>query len=164
MIPSYDDLTPPIPDVVSSESVTQLALFLGHGLHRLPGTRTSHEVPESAQSHPAEAVIVARVTLYACLHGEDTTALLSIARNFSPRVMRAGDHDVLLDVSGLGRLIGEPAAIAAEIDRAVRESALRASVAIAPTQTAAQVLPTHRQQRPSRPSRSRLPTAAPLSA
>jgi protein ImuB len=139
MIPSYDDLTPPIPDVVSSESVTQLALFLSHGLHA-PGSRTNHEAPESLQSHPAEPVIVARVTLYACLHGEDTTALLSLARDFSPRVMRAGDHDVLLDVSGLGRLIGEPAAIAVEIDRAVRDAALCASVAIAPTQTAARLL------------------------
>jgi protein ImuB len=140
MIPSYDDLTPPIPDVVSSESVSQLALFLSHGLHRSSGTRTSRDAPESAQSHPAEPVIVARVTLYACLHGEDLTALLSIARDFSPRVMRAGDHDILLDVSGLGRLIGEPAAIAAEIDRAVREAPLRASVAIAPTQTTARLL------------------------
>jgi len=67
-------------------------------------------------------------------------ALLSIARDFSPRVMRASGHEILLDVSGLGRLIGEPAAIAAEIDRAVSATVVRARVAVAPTQTAARLL------------------------
>ena len=137
-VPSYDDLTPPIPDVVSSETVTQLALFLrdlGHGSH----SDGSHG---SEKGRRADPVIIARVTLYACVHGEAerTEALLALARDFSPRVVRASDHEILLDVSGLGRLIGEPAAIAAEIDRAACETGLRVRVAIAPTQTAARLL------------------------
>jgi nucleotidyltransferase/DNA polymerase involved in DNA repair len=157
-IPSYDDLTPPIPDVVSSETVTQLALFLSHGLHGSHGSPISHGSHGSHGSYgsvisygshgshgsekgrQAAPVVVAREMLYACLHGERNAMLVSLARDFSPRVMRAGDRDILLDVSGLGRLIGEPAAIAAEIDRAVREARLSASVAIAPTQTAARLL------------------------
>src|SRR5207237_928971 len=81
---------------------------------------------------------IARVTLYACVHGEAerTEALLALARDFSPRVVRASDHEILLDVSGLGRLIGEPAAIAAEIDRAACETGLRVRVALAPPQGA----------------------------
>jgi protein ImuB len=133
-VPSYDDLTPPIPDVVSSETVTQLALFLSHGLH---GRHGLHSSEKRRQTDP---VVVARTTVYACMHGEDSAALLSLARDFSPRVMRVGDRDVLLDVSGLGRLIGEPSAIAAEIERAVREAGLRASIAIAPTQTGARLM------------------------
>jgi protein ImuB len=140
-VPSYDDLTPPIPDVVSAESVTQLALFLNHGLHGSHGSVGSHGSPESGRGRPTDPVIVARVTLYACMHSDDdSTALWPIARDFSPRVMRASDREILLDVSGLGRLIGEPAAIAAEIDRAVGAAGLRARVAIAPTQTAARLL------------------------
>jgi nucleotidyltransferase/DNA polymerase involved in DNA repair len=134
-IPSYDDLTPPIPDVVSSESVTQLALFL-RDLQPLPRAR---RVAEPSVAPPA--------MLYACLSDDGSQEaegrkqeLERIARDFSPRVMRASDHEILLDVSGLGRLIGEPAAIAAEIDRTVREAGLRARVAIAPTQTAARIL------------------------
>jgi len=94
--------------------------------------------------------------LYACLHrgSEDSAAiqaLLAVARDFSPRVLVAsghgdpageghGGHDVLLDVSGLGALIGGPPAIARELRRAVRESGASARVAIAPTQTAARLL------------------------
>src|SRR5919108_3221064 len=94
-VPSYDDLTPPIPDVMSSETVTQLALFLSRGSHGLHGSHGSE------QRRQIDPVGVARTTLYACMHGEDAAALLSLARDFSPRVMRVGDRDVLLDVSGL---------------------------------------------------------------
>ncbi len=133
-IPSYDDLTPPIPDVVSSETVTQLALFLRDLNH---GSHGSHGSEKGRQTDP---VIVPRTTVYACVHGDDSAAMLALARDFSPRVMRASDREILLDVSGLGRLIGEPAVIAAEIDRVAREAGVRARTAIAPTQTAARLL------------------------
>ena len=54
--------------------------------------------------------------------------------------MVASDAEVLLDVSGLGRLIGEPPAIAAALARALFEPGLEASVALAPTQTSARLL------------------------
>jgi len=54
--------------------------------------------------------------------------------------MRASDVEVLLDVSGLGRLIGEPPAIERELRRAVIDAEIEADVAIAPTQTAARLL------------------------
>jgi protein ImuB len=46
----------------------------------------------------------------------------------------------LIDVSGLGRLIGEPADIARELERAIREAGLTGRVALAPTTTAARLL------------------------
>ncbi|HEX9366910.1 MAG TPA: hypothetical protein VF921_09790, partial [Vicinamibacterales bacterium] len=65
-----------------------------------------------------------------------------VARDFSPRVMRVSDREILLDVSGLGRLIGEPPAIAAALARALYDAGIEASVALAPTQTAARLLAT----------------------
>jgi hypothetical protein len=56
--------------------------------------------------------------------------------------MVASEREVLLDVSGLGRLIGEPPAIAAALARALFEAGLEASVALAATQTAARLLAT----------------------
>ena len=56
--------------------------------------------------------------------------------------MVASEREVLLDVSGLGRLIGEPPAIAAALARALFDAGLEASVALAATQTAARLLAT----------------------
>jgi protein ImuB len=182
-IPSYDDLTPGIPDVLDSKSVSRLASFLRDDLQQRSGDaaigRTSRDLPSTC--------------LYACLriarlrqgfrlrqgsggqvgeagerqretangqpqtangqpqtaNGQPQTAdcqlptLLAIARDFSPRIMRAGDREVLLDVSGLGRLIGEPPAIARELRRAIVEAGLEAdavAVAIATSQTAARLM------------------------
>jgi protein ImuB len=129
VIPSYDDLTPGIPDVLSSESVSQLALFLHEDLKR------------KASEGQAAA-------LYACLRRspnhpitKSPDLLLAIARDFSPRVMVVSDVEVLLDVSGLGRLIGEPPAVAAELGRALQKAGMgEVRVAIAPTQTAARLM------------------------
>ena len=65
--------------------------------------------------------------------------------------MRVGDA-IVLDVSGLGRLIGEPAAIAAELARALTDAGMDARVAIAPTQTAARLLAAPAARRLSRAS------------
>ena len=173
MIPSYDDLTPGIPDVIDSESVSQLALFLRDDLNRKSGEQAKSDEREK-QSPPD----LGRSYLYACLcvrtanhalrtangelrtvnesqtaNGQLRTAnelqtangqlqtLLAVARDFSPRVMRVSDTEVLLDVSGLGRLIGAPPAVAAELARALHEAGMEtASVAIAETQTAARLL------------------------
>src|SRR6185295_13428702 len=66
--------------------------------------------------------------------------LLAIARDFSTRIMRVGEGEVLLDVGGLGRLIGDPPAIARELRRAIADAEADAAVAIAPTQTMARLL------------------------
>jgi protein ImuB len=68
-------------------------------------------------------------------------AIDRIARDFSPRIQRCGADAVVLDVSGLGRLLGSPQMIGDELAR--HASALPYSdvrVAIAPTQTAALLL------------------------
>jgi len=87
--------------------------------------------------------------LYACLHSTRTPALsssngpgvlLSIAKDFSPRIQRYGASCTVLDVSGLERLLGDPQAIAADLHRAACERSKHISVAVAPTQTAALLL------------------------
>ncbi len=67
-------------------------------------------------------------------------AALAVARDFSPRVRRASVREVLLDVSGLGRLIGPPEEIARQLARALRGADVAAAVAIGPAQTIARVL------------------------
>jgi protein ImuB len=163
MIPSYDDLTPGIPDVIDSETVDQLTLFLAKA--STSNATTPNSTTPSAHSG-TYAVTSTASGLYACLRltakGQPQTAdrapqtangalqtancqlptLLAIARDFSPRVMRASDCEVLVDVSGLGRLIGEPPEIARQLARAMYDAGLTASVAIAPMQTMARVLAT----------------------
>ena len=83
---------------------------------------------------------IARATcLFACLRTSDgnAAALFALARDFSPRIERYGDACVVLDVSGLGRLLGDAHGIAAELRRAAEDRGLTPQIAIAPTQTAA---------------------------
>ena len=54
--------------------------------------------------------------------------------------MTASDVDVLLDVSGLGRLIGPPAEIERQLARALFDARIAATVAIGSTQTIARLL------------------------
>ena len=65
---------------------------------------------------------------------------VAIARAFSPRLQRYGADGVVCDVSGLGRLLGEPPGIGAELWRACGSDSRDASVAIAATQIAARLL------------------------
>jgi protein ImuB len=80
--------------------------------------------------------------LFACLRSARLPdAIDRIALDFSPRIQRYGADAVVLDVSGLGRLLGSPQMIGDELAR--HASALPYSdvrVAIAPTQTAALLL------------------------
>ena len=136
-VPSYDDLTPSIPDVSAADVFAEVHRVVAGiqapsptsakataGKH--PGTLAPWHPGALAPWHPG--------TLYACLHGADVSRLASIARDFSPRVQRGAD-DVVLDVSGLGGLLGEPPAIAAELGRAGAPHA-----AIAPSQIGARLL------------------------
>ena len=134
MIPSYDDLTPGIPDVSETRLDAQIALFLREDLQK----RSEDQAQKTAK--PPELL---NVCVFACLRAAgQVPALLAIARDFSPRVMRASDCEVLLDVSGLGRLIGPPPEIARQLARASYDAGLQASVALAPTQTTARLLAT----------------------
>ena len=58
--------------------------------------------------------------MFACLYSPSASrdTLERVARAFSPRI-EPGGSIVLLDISGLGRLLGEPHAIAEELQRAV---------------------------------------------
>ena len=69
-----------------------------------------------------------------------TQAAFAIARDFSPRVQRYGASGVVLDVAGLERLLGEPAAIGLELERAVAERGGGLRVSIAASQVAARLL------------------------
>ena len=138
MIPSYEDLTPGIPDVLDSATVSQLALFLRADLPRRSedGDRGRPNIGRQ----PGEA-------LYACLRASGSgdlsasePALLGVARDFSPRARQVGAGEIVVDVSGLGRLIGESPAIARELARSAAVAGVRAGIAVAPTQTAARLL------------------------
>ena len=106
MIPSYDDLTPGIPDVLDPASVR-------------PGDPTLFACLRQTASGKQQTPGDDRPTA----DGKRLT-LLAVARDFSPRVMVVSEREVLLDVSGLGRLIGEESSWVA----AHRLAALRRAV------------------------------------
>jgi protein ImuB len=61
-------------------------------------------------------------SLYACLRSPRTPDVaLDVAKEFSPRLQRYGSGCVVLDVGGLGRLLGEPPAIGAELVSRIAE-------------------------------------------
>ena len=65
------------------------------------------------------------------------SAVIQLARDFSPRVETHGDRAVTLDISGLGSLIGEPRAVGEELRRTAADAGLRVHIAVAATSTAA---------------------------
>jgi protein ImuB len=71
--------------------------------------------------------------------GRDPRHVL-IARDFSPRIECHGASTVVLDVSGLGRLLGDAHAIGAELARAADEYSASLPIAVARSQTAARLL------------------------
>src|SRR3990170_4595043 len=126
-IPSYDDLTPSIPDITPRETLAQVS-------HFLPSRR-----PEIGPASSAPTPLPGQ--LFGCLRSpRPPGVMLAIAREFSPRVERHGASCVVLDVSGLGRLLGDAQAIGAELDRAAADRAAGIRVSIAPTQTAARLM------------------------
>lgn len=103
-IPSYDDLETSIPDVESGDLLAIERLMPPSG-----------PVAAAASSSPA----VHPPQLFACLYSPHAADLaLAIAKEFSPRYQRHGADSVVVDVSGLGRLLGDADAIGVELARA----------------------------------------------
>jgi protein ImuB len=130
-IPSYDDLTPSIPDITARETFDEVGKFL-------PRDRP-HDVIRRRAFGPESTA------LYACVRGRSgAPARISphflIARDFSPRIERHGDATTVLDISGLGRLLGTPQTIGTELARAADGYAAAVRIAIARSQTAARLL------------------------
>jgi protein ImuB len=139
-IPSYDDLTPSIPDVSTGEVHEAVARLLPesglvavssstqHVARADDGRRTTDDGrrttddgrrttddgdPASLRSPRQDSAV------YACLRSvRHPDAILAIAREFSPRIQRYPEA-VVLDVSGLGRLLGPPATIGVELAQSV---------------------------------------------
>ena len=135
-IPSYDDLTPSLPDITPRDTFSQVKRFLPRA-----------HAPAPASPPVADATL-SSAPLYACLRADPPPHFdpktpsphFVIARDFSPRIERHGGSSVVLDVGGLGRLLGDPQAIGAELDRAAAGSSASLRIAIARTQTAARLL------------------------
>jgi protein ImuB len=130
-VPSYDDLTPSIPDVTPGEAVSAVARVLPFGSAPAAPHRMRPAMSEAPQA-PSR--------MFACLRSPRGRDITAIARDFSPRIQHYGPACVVLDVSGLGRLLGDAEAIAGELQGAARERSKAIDVAVAPTQTAAMLL------------------------
>ena len=137
-IPSYDDLTPGISDVHPRDTFNEAARML-QGPHEPVVARGTSHVARGT-SHVAQST--QHVTLFACLRARGGTAagLLSLARDFSPRLERHGDDAIVLDVGGLGRLLGDAHGIAAALQQAAVDRGVKVRIAVAPSQTAARLL------------------------
>jgi protein ImuB len=66
--------------------------------------------------------------------------LIALAQDFSPRIETHGERSVVLDISGLGSLLGDARAIGEELRRTAADRGLRVHIAVAATRTAAIVL------------------------
>jgi hypothetical protein len=73
-------------------------------------------------------------------HDDATEALVSTAREFSPRVERVSGRAVVCDVAGLERLFGDAQAITSELRREAADRGVAVRVAAAPTRGAALLL------------------------
>jgi protein ImuB len=122
-IPSYDDLTPSIPDVLPNDVLSSVAAVLPR--RGAENTRPTKESVAPGSSTFAKATAdksdpgvdgTAPRELYAALHdpdrGPSIERLVTIAQDFSPRIERHPGGTVVLDVSGLQRLFGGAASIA----------------------------------------------------
>lgn len=150
-IPSYDDLARSISDVHPRDTFDQVTRLLppsdgpvvAGAAPVAPGTarRTSHGARGTLEAPST----LTPPDLFACLRARGATAagLLSLARDFSPRIERHGDACILLDVSGLGRLLGDAHGIAAALQQAAADRGVKARLAVATTQTAARLLTLH---------------------
>src|SRR5580658_5295676 len=68
--------------------------------------------------------------MFACIHSAHGN-LFALASSFSPAVERTSPGTVVFSIAGLGRLIGMPHQIAAEIGRCGAAMGIQASLAIA---------------------------------
>jgi protein ImuB len=120
-VPSYDDLTPSIPDLAPGERLSAMPPWLAAG-GPVAGVRAGCAMPATQQ-------------LFAALSGTAIELLLAMARDVSPRIERRADGTVVADVAGLQRLMGTAYGIATALAQA---GAPR--VAVATTHTAATLL------------------------
>src|SRR3954466_6341484 len=135
-IPSYDDLTPSIPDIPARETFAEIGKFLPRAdppeVAPSPVAAFTPSSPlyacvcdprgavRSRTPHPASRIPDpgSRISDAVRLAAPHTPRHFLIARDFSPRIHRHGDSSVVLDISGLGGLLGNPHAIGAELARA----------------------------------------------
>jgi protein ImuB len=101
------------------------AVNVNHREHRVH--RESEPLVQDSVSSVASAVNVVH-------------PLLALAEDFSPRYESGRDDLMVIDVSGLNRVFGDPRSIGEELRRSATSRGLRVQVAIAATQTAARVL------------------------
>ena len=88
--------------------------------------------------------------------------LIALARDFSPRIETHGERVVTLDISGLGRLLGDARAIGEQLRRNAADSGLRVNIAVASTRTAAILLAQSRAGLTVVPPGTEASTLAPL--
>src|SRR6185503_8173254 len=119
--PSYDDLTPSIPDVSARDLLRVASGFSRKDVavaERAHHSDVARSLPPEGGSHTS-VVAVAPDALYAALHDDGAIErLVAIARDFSPRIERHPGGTVVFDVSGLTRLFGDAASIAEHLARA----------------------------------------------
>ncbi|MFL6281412.1 MAG: hypothetical protein ACJ731_14950 [Vicinamibacterales bacterium] len=148
-IPSYDDLTPSIPDITARETFAEIGKFLPRAdppeVIRPVSYAASSELYACLCDSPAAGRSPipdpgSRIPEATRLTAPHTASHVLIARDFSPRIHRHGDSSVVLDISGLGGLLGTPHAIGAELARAAERYAATVGIAIARSQTAARLL------------------------
>jgi protein ImuB len=137
-VPSYDDLTPSIPDVHPRDTFDQVT-------HLVPHDEPVVERRTLPDSHAPG--------LFAALIGHGRTqkhpelfrvnpcsSVTALAKDFSPRIERHGDECVVLDIAGLGRLLGDAQGIGSELLRTAVARGIKCSIGIAPTQVAARLI------------------------
>jgi protein ImuB len=127
-IPSYDDLTPSIPDVTARDTLAHVSRIL-----------PPRDAAPGQVARPVAAA--APGPLFACLRStRPPGVMMAVAREFSPRIERHGAACVVLDVSGLGGLLGDRHAIGEALVATADGHASGIRVAVAPTQTAARLM------------------------
>jgi protein ImuB len=138
-VPSYDDLTPSIPDVHPRDTFDQVTRLVPHDEPIVE----RRALPDSHAPGLFAAVVVTEEhgkTRKRFFGVDSSASVITLARDFSPRIERYGDGSVVLDVAGLGRLLGDAQGIASELLRTSVERGLKCSIGVAPTQTAARLI------------------------
>ena len=105
-----------------------------------PEAESLRSRPRNGEARPASGGGAPRE-----IENEDASTLVELAQDFSPRFETAGGDLILIDISGLDRLLGTPRAIGEEIRHSAAARGLRVHVAIAATRAAAMVLACARQ-------------------
>ena len=123
-VPSYDDLAPSISDVHPRDTFDQVTRLAPS--EQPVVSPTAHRTPASPKRDMLSSREGGCDVLFACHQdiGWQGAGLFALARDFSPRIERHGESCIVLDVSGLGRLLGDAHGIAAELRRAAEDRGL----------------------------------------